>query len=53
MATAETDPEHDRRICPACGGRLAVLVRLKTNEELPPIAYFKCERCAHILIAEV
>jgi hypothetical protein len=49
---AKADPSAPPRTCPACGGRLLVLVRLKTSEARTPLAYFKCERCAHILIAE-
>jgi DNA-directed RNA polymerase subunit RPC12/RpoP len=49
---ASADPKDKSRVCPACGGRLLVMVRLKATEARAASAYFKCERCAHILIAE-
>jgi len=48
MATAQREP----RTCPACGGRLHILVRLRAGEARTPLAYFKCERCAHVIISE-
>ena len=50
MGNAE--PATKSRVCPACGARLLMLVRLKASEARTPLAYFKCERCAHILITE-
>jgi hypothetical protein len=49
MATVKAD---EQPVCPACGGRLRVFVRLKASQARTPLAYFKCERCAHIVIAE-
>jgi hypothetical protein len=45
-------PNEDPDQCPACGGRLSVFVRLRRSESRTPLAYFKCERCAHVVIVE-
>jgi hypothetical protein len=34
--------------CSACGGRLHVFVRLPRSG----LTYFRCERCAHVIIVE-
>lgn len=50
-AVAETTEERPR-YCPACGKIMRIFVRLKKAESRAPIACYKCEQCAHILVVE-
>jgi hypothetical protein len=52
MGMANADTKRTYGICPACGGRLIVFVRVRRGEDKAPLAYFKCERCAHVVIEE-
>ena len=43
--------------CAACGGRLTLLAEIPPRDathpqDAPRVAYFRCERCAQIRIAE-
>jgi DNA-directed RNA polymerase subunit RPC12/RpoP len=38
--------------CSACGGRLIVFVRLPHTGSRSRLTYFRCERCAHVVIVE-
>lgn len=40
------------RSCPACGKVMRIFVRLKRSESRAPVAYYKCEHCAHIVVVE-
>ena len=46
------DPTSQPPLCSACGGRLLVFVRLPHTESRSRLTYFKCERCAHVVIIE-
>lgn len=39
--------------CHACGSRLDVLVRIEPQAEGPPVTYYACERCSHVLICNL
>jgi len=45
-------PDPPPSLCSACGGRLHVFVRLPNSESRSRLTYFKCERCAHVVIVE-
>jgi len=44
------DPSPAPPLCSACGGRLLVFVHLPQTESRSRLTYFKCERCAHVVI---
>jgi DNA-directed RNA polymerase subunit M/transcription elongation factor TFIIS len=48
----DAQDQQKTKTCPACGGRLAVLVRTAQARERTPIAYYKCEHCAHVFVVE-
>lgn len=36
--------------CHHCGGRFSVLVRVEPQTNGPPVTYYACERCAHVVV---
>jgi tRNA(Ile2) C34 agmatinyltransferase TiaS len=39
-------------LCSACGGHLLVFVRLPNTESRGRLTYFKCDRCAHVVVVQ-
>lgn len=50
IESSDEDAPRQGIHCHHCSGRFSVLVRVEPRTSGPPVTYYACERCAHIMV---